>query len=391
MLIYCLAVLIHLNCIETLIWPVAGIESGRELAWEARRANESSELPPIALEPVSVVICARNEANNLEAFLPAILQQNYIDAAGQRAFEVIVVNDASTDNSATVLQLFEQGYEHLTVVHIAEDTPRQFPGKKFALSRGVEAARHNIILMTDADCKPSSPDWIRWMAFPFSNGIEIVAGHGDFVAGHGFLNKFIRAETLHTYALYSRACQMGMPYMAVGRNLAVRKHLVLAAQQHLLWTKSASGDDDMLIRICATKDNMVVNAHPHSFTYSIPKATFREYLRQKQRHVSTGKLYSAKVKAWLGMHAFSHALFWTSFLVLLGYMLVADSNLVAVTVVLGLFLLRGLYFYSGLQRWSRVTGGQKLDAFWPLFDICWMLYNIILSPYILWKTKKAWK
>jgi glycosyltransferase involved in cell wall biosynthesis len=341
-----------------------------------------------------VVICAHDELENLQAALPLILGQDYYDEDGKAAFEVIVVNDRSTDGTSDWLGAMMKKYSQLRVVGLNESMPGLFPGKKHALAKGVEASRHDIVLMTDADCRPASPQWIKWMAYPFSKGMDIVAGHGDFDDAPGWLNRFIRCETAHTYALYAGFCRRGKPYMAVGRNLACRKALLLQAQRSPLWKKTASGDDDMLIRLCADKDNMVVNAHPDSVTFSTAKKTWGEYLHQKQRHVSTGKYYSSGIKLLLGGYAMSHALFWLS---LLAAALCALTLHYSLYQALSLLVFCGIILYIRFRGFHRAlnqcsTPGRKSQmAFWPIFDISWMLYNIILSPYILWKSKQRWK
>src|SRR3546814_8367548 len=117
--------------------------------------------PAAASEPpVSVIIAARNESANLQQYLPAILEQNY------PKFEVIVANDASYDDTALVLRGMQKTYPHLRMVDIPENDKYRH-GKKFALTMGIKAASHDLLLFTDADCHPSSEEWIRQMQQPY--------------------------------------------------------------------------------------------------------------------------------------------------------------------------------------------------------------------------------
>ena len=107
--------------------------------------------------PISVIICAKNERDNLLEFLPAYLNQDY------PKFEVIVVNDNSVDDTEDVLRAFLLQYKTLKIVNVP-DTDRFYGSKKFALTLGIKAAQYDNVLLTDADCKPASPDWIKLMS-----------------------------------------------------------------------------------------------------------------------------------------------------------------------------------------------------------------------------------
>lgn len=355
-------------------------------------ATHRAQIERYAQLPVSVIICAKNESKNLTENLPAVLGQNYYDEVGKPLFEVIVVNDQSMDNSGEILAGFQGLYPQLRVVDITPDEPRRQPGKKFALGKGLEAATYDHILMTDADCRPGSKAWITWMADAFSRGAEIVGGYGGFYPAKGILNKFIRCETVHTYLQYLTYNMAGVPYMAVGRNLACKKQLLRKAQQDPLWTRTASGDDDLLIRLCATPDNMVVQHHPASFTWSEARNDWSSWIRQKQRHFSTGKLYQRKVQLLLGMYALSHAGFWLGLLALVLLPLPAPANLPAVylQLVVTIVVLRTALMWSTWSELSDRVERRGLKYCWPIFDFAWLLYNFIFAPYIFWKNKQQW-
>lgn len=359
----------------------------------ANVATPRSPIPAVAQLPVSVVICAKNEAENLTENLPYVLEQYYQGENGLPFFEVIVVNDQSTDDSIMVLAELGKRYPHLKVVNIPAEEIRDLPGKKFALHRAVRAATHDFILMTDADCRPASKDWISWMSYPFGKDKEIVAGHGGYYARPGLLNKFIRCETTHTQLQYFTYNLASIPYMAVGRNLACKKELLLQAETNLLWTQTASGDDDLLIRLCATGDNMVVNVDPASFTWSEAKNSWESWVKQKQRHFSTGKLYQKKVQLLLGGYALSHALLWVGCIAFI--LLAASDDRPPIP-----FLLFQSAFLTACARFSLMwitwtyhsTRIERpgLKYYWPFFDFAWLLYNFIFAPWIFWKNKQQW-
>lgn len=332
--------------------------------------------------PASVIICARNEADNLSRYLPAILAQRYTNELGNYLYEVIVVNDASDDNTELVLAELSKEYEHLTIVNVLKNEERIYPGKKFALSKGVAAAKHDIFLMTDADCEPSSDLWLSHMVVPFYYGKEIVAGYGKYRRVGNKLNTFVRWETVHTFLQYATHAIVGSPYMGVGRNLAYTRASYNKAVTTKEWNMLPSGDDDLLIRAAATKDNTAIVSHKDAFTITDAKADVSSWVLQKQRHLSTGKLYRFFTKVQLGKYAFSHAFTWLLFLFLI-FTPFRD-------VVLGIMTARCMVYWLVWWQTACILDEKKLIRYFPLLDFAWMIYNFAFSPYIIWKNKKQW-
>lgn len=314
--------------------------------------------------------------------LPEILQQRYINESGKPHFEVIVVNDGSIDDTQQVLEQFAAKYEHLRVVHLNAEQERDLPGKKYALRAGVTAARHEWLLMTDADCRPASLDWIRGMVAPLASGKSIVAGYGPYESQPGLLNGFIRWETLHTLIFYGSFAQAGLPYMAVGRNLACKRELMEAASQSSIWSRLPSGDDDLLMRYAADNTNTAVVCTPETFTWSKSCKTWGEWMSQKQRHLSTGKYYRLPIKILLGGFALSHMAVWVLF-----FVLVFSAYAKAVLFLMGI---RSLFYWGLIWGASRKTQARGHAFMYPLYDLGWMIYNLVFSPYILWKNKNRW-
>ncbi|HPG33135.1 MAG TPA: glycosyltransferase, partial [Lentimicrobium sp.] len=186
----------------------------------SRLAFYNSAKRPVneAKEPVSVIICAKNEYHNLVRFLPAILEQNYPE------FEVVVVNDASDDDTFYLLRELADKNPRLKVINITQNL-NFFTGKKFPLSIGIRSAKYDVVLLTDADCYPAGPEWLAGMQAAFTGKTEIVIGYGPYAPQPGLLNKLIRFDTLMVAVQYMSLALSGMPYMGVGRNLAYHKSL----------------------------------------------------------------------------------------------------------------------------------------------------------------------
>jgi len=338
--------------------------------------------------PASIIICARNEAENLNRFLPSVLEQDYPPGK----FEVIVVNDQSTDDSMTILEKFAAEYAQLRIVNIPVETIKDLPGKKYALQQGIRAARYDRVLLTDADCKPASDQWLKTMA---GTPADIVLGYGAYEMSGGILNTFIRWETAHTCMQYASYARRGMTYMGVGRNLSYRKALSEdlendAAFQEI-YRNTPSGDDDLLVGKMARKDNVAFCLDPAAHTISLPQITWLAWWKQKTRHLSTGKYYPPKIKSLLGLYALSHSLYWLPGLFLLIGIIAHCQLPIAHFWILVLFFLRLALYWINAALWYRRLREKKLLLFYPLGDLGWALYNVFLSPYIFWKNRQAWK
>jgi len=256
-------------------------------------------------EPISVLICAKNEAENLIENIPLLVEQNYSN------FELVLINDCSSDDTLDIFKKFKNKFP--TKIKIVDVKPNeQFWGsKKYALTLGIKAATHEHLLFTDADCKPVSKNWISEMITNFNNEHQLILGYGAYKKiEKSFLNKLIRYETLLTAIQYFSYSKIGIPYMGVGRNLAYTKTLFLKNNGFSTHMKIKSGDDDLFINQVATNKNTVNCYSENSFTVSTPKKTYKEWIQQKRRHVSTANYYKPFHKFLLGLFYSSQFLFW---------------------------------------------------------------------------------
>jgi glycosyltransferase involved in cell wall biosynthesis len=274
------------------------------LAW-FKPKNEFHTQPPI-----SVVICAKNEALKLHKSIPLFFQQEYPQ------YQIVVVNDCSVDESSDILEEFQKKYSNLHVVELNEDDIKAHD-KKLALTLGIKGAKYEHLLLTDADCIPGDKRWIACMARNFSNEKEVVIGYGPYKKTSGFLNKLIRFDAYFIGVQYLSFSLAGNTYMGIGRNLAYTKslffrHKGFASQYHI-----QSGDDDLFINKVATKQNTIVELHASSFTYSDPKTSLGAWIKQKRRHLTTAKHYKSSHKIMLGLGSLTQYLFFISFIALL--------------------------------------------------------------------------
>jgi len=328
--------------------------------------------------PLSVIICARNEEDNLRANLPKILHQDYPE------FEVILVNDFSEDDTKWLLKDLCTEYPHLKVVEIAEHV-RLKHGKKFAVTLGIKGARYEHLVFTDADCVPASDQWLRHMADSFGGGEEIVLGYSPYNKRPGFLNTLIRFETFHTAMSYLSYALKGNPYMGVGRNLGYTKSLFFRGKGFAAHMHIPSGDDDLFVNQNANPHNTTICIHPDAHVWSEPKTTFAAYYRQKTRHAGAAKAYRPAHKRMLATQLITAFLFY----ILIGLTIILYPSYWYITVGIYLFrLLVQFIVYYPIMRKLQVKG-----LIWglPFLDAVYYGYICLNGFFALFKKDVKWK
>ncbi len=325
---------------------------------------------------VSVVICARNEAENLEKNLPYILRQDY------PLYEVIVVNDASDDESWKILLDIQTKNP---ILHPVNVTTKLLPGKKAALTKGIEAAQYDIILLTDADCRPASSEWISKMQSVLRGNIQIGLGYGPYISKKGFLNTFIRFETVYTAIQYQSFTLMRMPYMGVGRNLIYRKSLFAKANGFQRHAHVTSGDDDLFINAVANGHNTTVILNPATFVFSEAKSSWRDYYYQKSRHLTTGSYYRLRHQLALGVLSASHFGHYAGAVLLL----LLGGSLQAIILW---YLVRILVVVAVSAQILPKLRAKDLLPWVPFLDLFYLLYYLAFAPALLTTGKlRKWK
>jgi glycosyltransferase involved in cell wall biosynthesis len=326
--------------------------------------------------PVSVIICARDEDENLARNLPGVLVQTY-----PSTYEVVAVNDNSVDDSKYILQELKKTFKSLNVIELTQEA-KLISGKKYPLSIGIKESKHEVLLLTDADCVPASEFWIQKMQDAYDDNIEIVLGYGAYHKRSGILNKLIRFETFHTALQYLSYALAGIPYMGVGRNLSYKKGLFFRNKGFSSINHIPSGDDDLFINKVATKNNTAVTIDPEAVTRSIPKRTWKEWRNQKSRHYTTAKYYKPKHKFLLGLYVATQFLFYPLFITTIIFY---DWRL-----AVGLFALRlivqGYVLYKSMNK----MGESDLWPWFLLLDIWMFLYYIVFSPALWRKPRRNW-
>jgi glycosyltransferase involved in cell wall biosynthesis len=326
--------------------------------------------------PVSIIICARDEADNLSKNLPGVLVQDY-----KTSHEIVLVNDNSADDGQYVIDEFQKSFKNINHIHLTQEA-KMISGKKFPLSIGIKSAKYEIVLLTDADCTPASEFWIQKMQNAYDEKIEIVLGYGAYHKRPGLLNKLIRFETFHTALQYLSYALAGKPYMGVGRNLSYKKDVFFRNKGFSSINQIPSGDDDLFINKVANATNTAIVIDPEAHTVSEPKKRWSDWMTQKYRHYTTGRYYKPLHKFLLGLY--SASLFWLY--PLLAVSIIFYNWWLALAVYAIRLIIQAIVFFNSMKKLNEAD-------LWPWFlllDI-WTFFYFIFTLPAIWKApRKNW-
>ncbi|CAA6826448.1 MAG: N-acetylglucosaminyltransferase (EC [uncultured Aureispira sp.] len=344
----------------------------QRLAWYKAPKN----LTAVSFPAVSIVICARNEAANLQKNLESILLQDY------PIFEVVVVNDNSSDGSLGVLRVLESQFAHLQVVNIEK---KEGKGKKAALTKGIQSAKYSWILLTDADCRPISSSWIRKMSQQAAfNKSAIVLGYGPYEALETWLNRWVRFETIYVAIQYFSFALWKMPYMGVGRNLMYQKALFLQEKGFEQHQHITSGDDDLFVNAVANHKNTTICLDNESFMYSEAPRSWKALYHQKTRHYSSSSSYKLKHKVLLALLSSTHFCFY------LGLCIFMVTNVWNYAIIV-IFILRTFFLHLVFFKYLEQVKQISFLKYVFILDALLPIYYIIFASSLIGKQDKTWK
>ena len=335
------------------------------IAFHHEKENESNH------PPVSIIISARNEEDNLFENLPSILEQDY------KNFEVIVVNHQSADNTEYIIKAYIEKYPHLKIINIEKNHHLTY-GKKLPLTIGIKGAKNDYILLTDADCRPASNQWLKQMAGKFTTKKSVVLGYAPHRKVDGFLNKIIRFDTTFIALNYLSFAKAGIPYMGVGRNLAYTKEVFTNNSGFKSHYSIQSGDDDLFIQEVAKKKNYTISLSPETFCYSDSEKTWKDWVSQKARHYTTSGRYPLFKKLLLGIYPLSLIFLYISLLTLI------ISNWLC-GISLGVFLL--VIILKWLILGLSLKKLHQKSFVWSI--LFWDLFYAMITPIVYYTTEQS--
>ena len=308
--------------------------------------------PDNELEPVSVVVCARDAYHHLVELIPALLSQDYPQ------FEIVVVNDCSDDETEEYLKDLERHETRVKPVQLRQHL-NFFNGKKYPLSLGIKSASYDLLLLTDADCRPTSNQWLRSVVGCYGKNTEMVVGYAPTENTGGLLNTLVRFNAVQRALIYLSAALAGRPYMGIGKDLSYRQQLFFRNKGFTSHYGMPEGDDDLFVSQVATRRNTSVHLDAENTVVCASPSSFGTWARQQSRRYTTITRHRRGPKAFAATHYWSQLLFYATFIALFflppAYSLPLEIPYVAYyyPVLAMLFLLRyitQLIVYRGASR-----------------------------------------
>lgn len=288
---------------------------------------------------VSVIIYANNDSEQLGKHLEAFLTQDYPE------FEVIVVNDGSTDETEEILSSFENRYSNLYHTFLAEGA-RNLSRRKLSLTLGIKAAKYDIVLLSNANCEPAGNQWIRSIVRNFTKQTDIVLGYSFLTKKKGLLESFIRfdlllgALRLFGFTLLHRA------FIGEGSNLAYRKSRFFEQKGFARFMHLNQGDDDLFIHQIATATNTKVELDPQSYMSVDFDSNPSGWRQMKRNSTFTSRFYRSLSKWIYGFESLTGYLFWISALLSLCLWSVNPIfGMITAGIVVLYLVLTGIFWY----------------------------------------------
>lgn len=330
--------------------------------------------------PLSVIICARNDSENLRKNLPFIMEQDYPQ------FEVIVINDGSTDETEEILSIFEEKYPNL-YHSFTPDNTRYISRKKLALTLGIKASKYEWQVFTEANCKPVSNQWLRLMARNFTPRTQIVLGYSGYERGKGWLHKRVSFDSLFSSIRYLGFALAGKPYMGIGRNLAYRKEVFFNVKGFSTYLNMQRGEDDLFINQVANSGNTRVETDIDATVRMQPVECYKDWKEEKVSYMATGRFFRGAQRYLLGFETTSRLLFYAVCIagIVFG---VLNMHWVAGGIALFIWILRYIVQAVIINKTATDMGDNRHYYFTlPVFDILRPLQSINFRLYRFYRGK----
>lgn len=326
---------------------------------------------------ITVVIPARDEAANIEHCLQALRQQTY--PAG--LFEVIVINDHSTDNTAALA-----AYWGAKVINLPEEVDNSH--KKAAIELAVAQARGKLIVTTDADTI-AHPQWLAILAACFEawNPVFMAAPVG-FYGERNALQRFQSLDMLGMMVLTGAGIQQGTLDLCNGANLAFAKNAFEEVKGYSGVSAQASGDDMFLMKKMRERfpGRIAFVKHPHAMVFTRPQPNMRAFIGQRLRWASKmGSFYQPATLLYTGA---PFLLCWAILLSLVWIPLWGEVALAAVLIMFGVKLVAD---FALLGAAGSFFGRPELMRYFWLSQLYHIIYIAGIGLLSFFIKKYTWK
>jgi poly-beta-1,6-N-acetyl-D-glucosamine synthase len=330
----------------------------------------------VEIKPITVLIPFRDEERNIERLLYSLSSLEYPDDK----LQIILINDHSTDTSLSLIEMFR--IQQAEMLHLAGHEN----GKKAALSKGVQHAKFEIIVTTDADCFHHT-NWLHSVNAMFADEkIKLMVGPVAIRQTKRFFGQLQAIEFSSLIGSGAALLHGAIPAMANGANFAFRKATFNQVHGYDGNEHIASGDDEFLLKKIfeAHPDGVVFNNQPDSVVRTLPQLSLKDFFQQrfrwagKWKHQSNVKVKSVAVLVFL---------FQLMSIVAWGMMFGEHAKMVAVLLVIKA-LAEGCFLYrvsSFLKSTFSLVAFALLQIIYPLYVVFTGVASIVVRP--SWKSR----
>lgn len=332
------------------------------------KRKEKDNYVPVSSKPkVSVIIVSENEAGELARNLPNILDQDYPD------FEVIVVNNGSTDESDELLQSLKLSNPHLYHTYLPYSSDKVFGRHKIALTIGIKAAKGDVLLFTEPYSKPISNKWISSMMEELTETKDVVLGYSFFEKSKHFFNLIARFDNhLHSMQYLGMAI-LKRPYTGVYRNIAYRKHLFFDNKGFASHLNIENGEDVFISHIMNSENTTIAVSQDSFIETSCER--FSLWKQIKRAYSSTRSYMKSSAPKLFSFEAFSRYIFYFIFLYLLVYSIIIQHWVLLGTSVL-LLILKLVFQWISLDKPGKYFHSGKIFPYIILLELLQPIYNL---------------
>ena len=323
----------------------------------------SSDYPP-----VSVIIYVKNRFYDLQDFLPALLEQDYPQ------FEVIIVNDGSTEENKNILFRLQEQYANLYATHIPDET-KNVSRKKLGITLGIKAAKYDCLLFTEADSHTRSSNWIRLMARHFGENKTVVLGMSAKENEEGFFSKFITFDYFYSNLQMLSMALLNHPHAGSGRNLIYSKTHYNEQRGPVRNQSVRHIEDGLFINDMTDDSDVKIELSPESVIMT--DLNTYDWKQEKKDKAFANQFYKIGSVALWNLESFSRFFFILSVIACLVWAFLHPDTLPYMAgAAIGCYLIR---FFSQLFVINKTASSLELEKFYlkiPLYDIMQILVNV---------------
>lgn len=313
--------------------------------------------------PLSVVIHTKNNADLIRQNLDAFFIQTYNN------FEIVVINDASIDETADLLEEFEKKYNNLKIVTV-RNVEAFWANKKYALTLGIKATNNDYVVFSEINSVPKSKNWLTQIANSLKKETQIVIGHKRInYKKNSFSNLIFRFENLYNSLLNFSLTQITTPYTVEQSNYAIDKNLFFKVKGFISHIKHHNAHNDLFLKDASTLKNTTVVIHKNSFTTNKFNSSFNDWFSQKRLQYFTANHYKFKHKLYISLFIISKLLFYV-----LSVVNLFTNWKITLPFILFYYIL--LYFVS--FKTCKTFKEKKLVIFTPILDFTLLSIQIII-------------